>query len=200
MPEPRSRSGCATCTTARCCVVFDPELTGADLHRLVRGRGLDPADIAELRPVRVDQAGPDAILLAPSLGYELRLRTKAWDPNDRRCTFLVSLGPEVHRCGVYQHRPIVCRTFPTELTSLGVMVGNPEQICPPNAWSAARADLPGLRLLHAHAERERTLHRAFVARWNEEPRGDFASLTQAMLDWWDHQVSSSSSRTEPSHD
>ena len=53
LPEPRSHTGCPTCSTARCCVVFDPELPGHDLLRLLalgliimdppagrRGRGL----------------------------------------------------------------------------------------------------------------------------------------------------------------
>ncbi|MFO0744381.1 MAG: hypothetical protein U1F43_01755 [Myxococcota bacterium] len=84
IPEPRSHSGCATCPTARCCVVFDPEMTGADLHRLVRGLSLAPADVAELRPLRFDQGGADTILLADGCGWELRLRRTSLGPRDAR--------------------------------------------------------------------------------------------------------------------
>lgn len=191
VPEPSSRSGCAVCPTARCCVVFDPEMTGADLHRLVRGLHLAPGDVAELRPVRIDEGEGDAIVLAPGCGWELRLRRTTLArapgaPPAEACGCLVSLAPDVHRCGVYAHRPMVCRTFPSDLTPFGVMVGNPEGVCPPGSWSQARADLGGLHRLHRRAAAERELHRAFVARWNEAPPAEtFDALTAAMLAFWD---------------
>jgi len=199
VPEPASRSGCATCATARCCVVFDPELTGADVHRLVRGLGLAPADFARLCPVRADQAEGMGVVFDDDCMWELRLLRTALPVGDGgglRCGFLVSLGPGVSRCGVYTMRPMVCRTFPTDLTVLGVMVGNPPAICPPDAWSQARADLVGLAALHHVAAAERALHVAFVERWNRAPgrhgrppqadrRGRLAALTSAMLTFWD---------------
>lgn len=179
LPEPSSRSGCATCTTSRCCVVFDPELTGADLHRLVSGLGLEARDVAELRPVRVDQAGPDAIHLGDERAWDLRLRrTGALGGHQgpggrRRCGFLTDLSradrPELapaSRCGVYAQRPAVCRLFPSDLTAFGVMVGNPEGVCPPGAWAQERSDLRTLEALHHVALEERTRFRAFLAGWN----------------------------------
>lgn len=199
VPEPRSRSGCATCTTARCCIVFDPELTGADLHRLVRGLGLAPADVAVMVPVRADQADGAALHFGDDRAWELRLRRTALAPPDAdggaaRCGLLVSLGPGRNRCGAYAHRPMVCRTFPTDLTALGVMVGNPDDICPPDAWSQARADLAGLRRLHERARAERALHVEFAAAWNARAAAHpitidrFEALTEAMLAFWDGHV------------
>jgi len=206
VPEPRSRSGCATCATSRCCLVFDPELTGADLHRLVRGLGLAPSDIAALVPVRADQAEGHAIHFGDDRAWELRLRRTSLAPPAadsvadpaaadlyaRRCGFLVGLAPGVDRCGVYAHRPMVCRTFPTDLTALGVMVGNPLAICPPGAWTQARADLAGLARLHARARHERRLHAEFLVAWNAAARPPIASpfeaVTEAMLTFWDHHM------------
>lgn len=176
IPEPRSSSGCATCTTARCCVVFDPDLTGADLLRLVDGLGLEPRDVASLRPTRGDQAGPDGVVIGASGVWDLRLRRTAalagfrGPGGARRCGFLVDLThpelPAASRCGVYAERPMVCRLFPSDLTSFGVMVGTPEAVCPPQAWSQERADLPTLHTLHLLARVERERFRAFVADWN----------------------------------
>lgn len=176
LPEPKSKSGCDTCTTSRCCVMFDPELTGADVLRLVDAIGLEPRDIAYLKPTRRDQAGPDAIHLGDDCAWDLRLRRTAalagtqGPGGSKRCGFLVDLThddlPPASRCGVYADRPLVCRLFPSDLTTFGVMVGTPEAVCPPQAWSQERADLVTLHRLHLIARAERERFRAFLAAWN----------------------------------
>ncbi len=176
LPEASSSSGCSTCTTSRCCVMFDPEITGADLLRLMHGVGLEPRDIAELKPTRKDQAGDDAIHLGDERAWDLRLRRTAalagfrGPGGARRCGFLVDLThpelPAASRCGVYAERPMVCRLFPSDLTAFGVMVGTPEAVCPPQAWSQERADLVTLHQLHLLARVERERYRVFVAQWN----------------------------------
>ncbi len=173
LPEPRSVTGCTTCRTARCCVVFDPELTGADLLRIL-SLGLRPEDVAELRPVRADLAGPDAIHLGDACAFDLRLRrtssphTSLTDPtlDPRRCGFLVTFGEGYARCGIYAQRPLVCRLFPSDLTRFGVMILTPESICPPDAFSQERSDLSTLHQLHLIARAERSAFRFFLAAWN----------------------------------
>jgi len=176
IPEPQSRSGCATCTTARCCVVFNPELTGFDLLRLAEAQERAPRDFAAFRPVRTDEAGADGIrLLGDARTWVLCLRPRGdapSEPGGRPCVFLQTRAPGVRRCGVYPARPMRCRAFPTELTPAGVMVDTPEAICPPGAWTPARTDLPRTRLLHLRDAIERDLHRAFVARWNHRAGGE----------------------------
>ncbi|MCB9732039.1 MAG: YkgJ family cysteine cluster protein [Deltaproteobacteria bacterium] len=169
IPEPAHRSGCATCATSACCVRLEPELTGFDIARLARARGLAADEIARLAPGHGDLAQADGVLLdGPDRVWLLQLRPA--DPRapraERRCAFLLHLAPGVDRCGVYAHRPMLCRTFPTELTVAGVMVATPEAICPPNAWDIARTDLAGARQVHLRAAIERELHRAALARWN----------------------------------
>lgn len=177
LPEPRSHTGCPTCSTARCCVVFDPELTGHDVLRLL-ALGLDTRDFAVLRPTRIDQAGADGLLDEDGCAWDLRLartgtqglQPVSVDPRDdsRRCGFLVTLGG-ASRCGVYAHRPMACRTFPSARTSFGIIVATPEAICPPGAFAQERADLPALFALHRIAEHEREAFRVFVAHWNGQP-------------------------------
>lgn len=105
--------------------------------------------------------GPGRVFL-----LALRLADPRAPRGARRCVFLTHLAPGVERCGVYAHRPMLCRTFPTELTPAGVMVMTPEAICPPNAWEVARTDLAGARQVHLRAAIERDLHRAALQRWN----------------------------------
>ncbi|TNF32395.1 MAG: hypothetical protein EP329_10425, partial [Deltaproteobacteria bacterium] len=65
VPEPQDRSGCLSCVTARCCVHFDPELTGFDLVRVAIAHGLSPGAVARLRPAHGVQAGADGVRLGP---------------------------------------------------------------------------------------------------------------------------------------
>lgn len=174
IPEPVHDSGCATCRTARCCVRFDPELTGFDLVRLVDGLGVAAGEVARLRPARAEQAGEDGAVLGPDgLTFLMCLTSRAdggEGPGARPCTLLVGLDAGRPRCGAYALRPMRCRTFPTERAPWGVVADNPDAICPPDAWSAARADLVIARLLHLRAEVEADLYRAFLARWNAAAR------------------------------
>ncbi len=189
IPEPRTASGCHACVTARCCVRFDPELTGADLRRLAAGLDLAPADFARLGPADARQAGPDGVRLdgGPS-AWLLRLssadRRIGGDEAARPCVFLISLARDLHRCGAYAHRPLRCRTFPAELTPMGVMVSTPEAICPPGAWSVARADLVTTRQVHLRARVERAAYRAWLRDWNARAAAapaDSAAFLAALL-------------------
>ena len=168
VPEPATRSGCDRCHTARCCVRFDPELTGFDVVRLVASRGLAPREFARLRPAHGEQAGADGVRLGPSPEVWLLTLASAGAPRDggRPCVLLVLAPDAVPRCGVYADRPLRCRTFPTELAPWGVEVETPEAICPPNAWSADRTDLATTRLVHLRARVELAVHHAFLAHWN----------------------------------
>ncbi|MFT7581321.1 MAG: Fe-S-cluster containining protein [Myxococcota bacterium] len=174
MAEFRTRSGCARCTTARCCLRFDPELTGYDLYRIMKGRALAFDDVARWTPTRADQAEDDAIFLVDDIqAFEIRLRrthqdgTAVGNGGPRRCGLLVSVDEGVNRCGVYAHRPMRCRTFPTEDTPYGVVVRTPESICPPGAWIVSRVDLGARRKVHTRAAFERALHRRVLGRWNQ---------------------------------
>ncbi len=165
-------SPCATCPTARCCTSFDPELTSADVARLVAQLGLAPEHFATLAPVRADAIGPDGVRLGGPETRELRLaRTPApkGEGGARRCVFLLHLGPGLNRCGVHEVRPALCRLYPSDATRFGVMVGTPLEICPPGAWSPERVDLRPLRAAHAAAALERARWRVFLEVWCSGP-------------------------------
>jgi len=168
VPEPRNRSGCDRCTTARCCVRFDPELTGLDVVRLVAVTGLAPRAFARLRPAHAGQAGEDGVRLGPGPEAWLVCLASAGPPRDggRACVFLAAGEGGVPRCGVYAGRPLRCRTFPTELAPWGVEVETPEAICPPGAWTREGTDLEGTRRVHLRAWVELAVMRAFLGHWN----------------------------------
>ena len=185
--EPQNQSGCATCRTARCCVHFDPELTGFDLTRIVTAHGLAPCAVARLRPAHGEQAGPSPEVWLVCLRSRPPTPETADDDGDGRpCVLLDDLAPGVRRCRIYAARPMRCRTFPTELTARGVAVDNPDAICPPGAWAPERTDLPMTRLVHLRATIERSVHRGFLSRWNAFAQASIERSRQDMEDrFWD---------------
>jgi Fe-S-cluster containining protein len=167
---------CQRCDTARCCVVFDPELTGADLVRLARGLGVTPLSFCRLAPVRADEAGPDGIRLGGIETWELRLRRTAAGEEDpfpggaRRCLFLMHLAPGTERCGVHPLRPMLCRTFPAARSLGQLHVGTAPAVCPEAAWEGLPPPEPALlgalEVTFDAADLERGRWRRFLSRWN----------------------------------
>lgn len=173
-------NACTRCRTARCCIVFDPELTGPDLARLAAGLGVPPLSFCRLAPVRADEAGPDGVRLGGIETWELRLRrtlageAAAGAGGARRCLFLLHLGPGVERCGVYDLRPMLCRTFPAARVGAELHPGPAPAVCPDEAWEGLPPLTAGAQAaLHATfdgAETERARWRSFLDRWHEAPR------------------------------
>jgi len=83
----------------------------------------------------------------------------------RACTFLMEIALDKPRCGVYAHRPLVCRNFPAALKR-GTVAVRSGVTCGPNSWNLAAMDLPTYRrdLLRANAAWNE--HWKIVAAWN----------------------------------
>ena len=84
---------CTTC--ARCCDGFSPEVTVADQARLAAGLLQTVAQVrdAYLKPMWPDADEDQQVWLLPA-----------------PCPFL-----KERKCGVYAHRPMICRAFPQDL-------------------------------------------------------------------------------------
>jgi len=92
----RVKYSCDKCP-AYCCTYSDIEVSKYDIERLARHLGID-YKVAEERYTRFDRA------------RGARMLRHHKDPVfDSACTFL---DPKTRRCGVYEARPRVCRTYP----------------------------------------------------------------------------------------
>ena len=69
------------------------------------------------------------------------------------------------RCGIYPHRPLVCRTYPARLHHGSVDVRD-DAMCPPGAWNISGMDLPAWRMSLLRMELEWALYARVVERWN----------------------------------
>ncbi len=180
---------CTRCRTARCCTVFDPELTGPDLVRLATALAVPPLAFCRLAPVRADDAGPDGIRLGGIETWEIRLRrTPAGEVpfpgGARRCLFLMHLAPGIERCGVHPVRPMLCRTFPAARDAERLHVEPAPAVCPEEAWKGLPPPEPelvaALEATFDAADAERARWRRFLDRWHDPAvQGRLRGLSQA---------------------
>jgi hypothetical protein len=77
----------------------------------------------------------------------------------------MSLGEGETRCGVYTHRPSVCRAYPMAIWNLKVHQ-LPNALCPPGAWPEREVRRPAwvgvMQRLYMHFD----VYNEVVARWN----------------------------------
>lgn len=156
--------GCATCE-GRCCRQYVVPVTCLDVHDLSRALALAPEQFAAL--VSDPETETDGIKLqAGGPGLSLVLHRHQHADDRQSCVFLVELPDGTGRCGVYAHRPSVCRTYPTAFHHGSVAI-RPDVMCPKGSWNLAAMDLPSWRLGLLAFEMNHALHRIVVARWNE---------------------------------
>jgi Fe-S-cluster containining protein len=130
-------AGCASCA-GRCCRQYRVEVSVADVRALATGTGLHPGEFVRLWENTNGQLG---FRLRPGgPGNALNLIRH----EDGACVFLMEIAEGVARCGVYAHRPVVCRNFPTTMRR-GVVVVRQDVLCPPGSWNLAAMDVPGYR-------------------------------------------------------
>jgi Fe-S-cluster containining protein len=118
-------------------------VTPFDMRRLARSQMLAPEAIVQAWPdPQPNRLG--ARLSAAAQTSRLVLRRSAAEP--RACQFLVHLGANLKRCGVYAERPLVCAVYPFEVRNGSAEV-RADARCGADGWNMASLDYPGLRQL-----------------------------------------------------
>jgi Fe-S-cluster containining protein len=168
MSAPRF-GGCDACE-GRCCRQYIVPVTCADVHGISRALALAPERFALLVPDPDDEAA--GIRLAAG-GPAFTIILDKRDPITERppCVFLMELSDGTGRCGIYRHRPRVCRTFPAVLRDGGTAI-LPDIPCSEDSWNM---DQPWWRVELLRGEREQALHRMVVAAWNGAVDADAAT-------------------------
>jgi Fe-S-cluster containining protein len=169
--------GCGTCG-GRCCRQYVVPVTCSDVHAISRELAIAPEQFALLVPQAEEE--PAGIRLAAG-GPTLTIVLDKREPMNEQppCVFLMEFPDGTGRCGIYRHRPRVCRTFPAVLHD-GRVALQPDIICAAGSWGPASMDQPEWRLELDRAEVEQALHRTVVAAWNDSvPAGAATERTPA---------------------
>jgi Fe-S-cluster containining protein len=121
---------CASCGI--CCHIYFVPVTARDIRRITLGLGFTPDQY--LIAVPEPEPTPEGFVLqvgGPSL--RLVLRKNGPMAPGQPCVFLIKGGDGTSRCGIYEHRPETCRSYPMVRRPAGVVV-HPDASCPPASW------------------------------------------------------------------
>lgn len=173
---------CATC--GACCTSYVVPVFGYDVWLLCTRQRLSPEQFCLIYPEKEPRV--EAFQLeSGGQRYSLALDKKGRFALKKPCIFLMELPgtpsddedgdgdgktrgkapPGNPRCGVYEDRPVVCRTYPMSLWS-GVVSQRTGTLCPPDSWPLAAVSHPRwlapLRRLCMSLD----LYGEVVTRWN----------------------------------
>jgi len=133
----------------------------ADVRLLAAATALRPSDFLRLNDPKT---GEEGFRLRPrGVAMELVLLKTGILGG---CVFLLELSDKVARCGVYQHRPLVCATFPMTLRDGAVGIRTDDITCAANSWNLATMDLPNVRRDLVRTDAVWAEHWQLVRAWN----------------------------------
>jgi hypothetical protein len=156
------------CKQKNCCYTAMVVPTGRDIWRIVRTLEAPPWSFLVYfrtpRPYRdaflLDRNGPPYRLM---LAKQPSRRTKEPAP----CIFLLRTREGYHRCGLGELRPMVCQTFPVDMTD-GILRIQGDTGCTCRAWALTDLGLARERALVEQRQADGEEYCAIVARWNEQ--------------------------------
>jgi len=162
--RPDAHPDCTRCPQ-HCCNQLDVHLTASDIARLAWRLDLPGEAFVDLAVT--EGSTPDSFLLAPTgPEYELLLARRSGDGDGPApCVLLLVLLEGSGRCGAYEHRPRVCRTYPFFLEGDLARV-DADHLCPEEALDPARVDAAAMRLELMRKTAERDVHRRLLDGWN----------------------------------
>jgi len=159
---PRRPNPCATC--GACCRSYLVPVCGYDVWLISTRQHLSPEHFLIVLPQK--RPGLDGFRLSPDgPPYGLALDKRGRLHPKQPCVFLVELAGGHARCGVYDHRPVVCQAYPMALRE-GAVAQRGDALCPPGAWPAAAVARPAWRVAQQRQRLHFDVYHEVVARWN----------------------------------
>src|SRR6266498_4427592 len=140
-PEPTAANPCATC--GQCCRSYIVSVCGHDVWQISTRQRLSPERFLVACPQ--DEPRRDGFLLvATGATYGLMLDQQGPLEATQPCVFLLQLGGGHARCGIYDHRPVVCQAYPMGRSDAGILKRD-NVLCPPDSWSPSQLRHPAWR-------------------------------------------------------
>ncbi len=170
-------SGCASCS-GRCCYDIVVRVTPLDIWRIARAQRLAFDEIVV--PWREPEPTPAGVQIdATSERYATILGQHPVEAG--ACAFLMHVGDDVKRCGVYADRPIVCRVYPFVVNKGSIDI-RADARCAPTDWNLATLDYGGFRAGFGRYAAEEAAAAVIVRAWNERvASGELAPSFAAYL-------------------
>ncbi len=159
---PVPHNPCATC--GACCRSYIVPVCGHDVWMICSRQRLSPEQFLVVYPQ--EEESIDGFRLdRESKPYGLALDKRGKFELDKPCVFLMDLGENNSRCGVYNQRPVTCAAYPMALWSTSIFLRK-DAMCPPKSWPLDEVQKPAwkvaLQRFHMHYD----IYREVIARWN----------------------------------
>lgn len=164
---------CELCT-GECCKAYYVSLSGYDVWTIATGLALAPEQFVEIAQEH-EATALGFKLDATKMTFAMLLGKRPGPDGRQQCVFLMNVGNDIGRCGIYALRPSACRVFPARLRD-NTVTFRENVVCPKGSWNVAGIDLPKWRTLLLRSRMERAIYASVVHRWNEHaeqtPRGE----------------------------
>jgi Fe-S-cluster containining protein len=158
-----------SCSAKRCCSTRTVLPTGGDIRRIATA--LDVVPESFLRAVPADPSDEAGAVLAPSWEpFRLALARRPLKGRPATCSFLLTLGDDVARCGLGSVRPLPCQAFPAVGTSGVVQVASSHG-CTCRPWGLGDLDRHQSAALLRQEEEERRRDSVAIRAWNARAEG-----------------------------
>ena len=161
-PAAEQHNPCATC--GACCRSYLVPLFGQDLYLISSTQRLPPESFCLIYPEK-DPRPESFQLEANGQHYSLALDKKGRFALKKSCIFLMELPGGNARCGIYDHRPVVCRSYPMSLWS-SVVAQRRETLCPPDSWPLKEVTHPRWVVALRRLCLDLDVYGEIVSRWN----------------------------------
>ena len=160
--SPEKQNPCATC--GECCRSYMVPVFGQDVWLLSTRQRLSPEQFCLIYPEK--EPRPEAFQLeSGGQRYSLALDKKGSFALKKACIFLMELPGGNARCGVYDDRPTVCRSYPMSMWS-GVVAQRRETLCPPDSWPLPTVTHPRWATALRRLCMDLDVYGEVVTRWN----------------------------------
>jgi len=171
--------GCASCRGA-CCRDVVVRVSMFDMWRISRAQRLPFGELVD--PCLDETCGEGSLALDASGDRYLPVLQR--NPrDDSACAYLMHVGDDIARCGIYAARPEICDAYPFEIVR-GAIDLRSDVRCAPDAWNLATLDYRALRARHERFLTEWVAHARATAEFVRLPRADtVASAFAAYLDF-----------------
>ena len=175
---------CATC--GDCCRSYIVPVCGYDVWLISTKQRMGPEQF--LVPCPQEPARVDGFLLDredPPYGLALDKRGQFYP--GQPCVFLMDLKGGNSRCGIYEHRPVVCQAYP--MTAAGTIVAQfTDALCPPGSWSPAAVARPAWRAAIDRRVMQYAIYEDVVARWNARVIDARPGVTFSLHAYYDYLI------------
>ncbi len=178
----RPHNPCGTCGI--CCRSYIVPLCGYDVWRISTLQRLGPEQF--VIACEQGQPGADGFLLDDGQSHYGLVLDKRGPVNPKRpCVFLIDLAGGHSRCGIYEHRPVVCQAYPMVLSQTGVAQRR-DSLCPPNSWPPAAIARPHWHLALQRQRMHIDIYHLVVACWNQRVVSRGSGTTHSLGEFFDY--------------